>query len=170
MNRLLPFLFLFSFAYISHAQTGYLFIKKGFRKKKTYTEGESIYLRLNNDSIYAGLITRLMNDTIYLGGRPVPATRVKEIILRPKAKEPFHIDAKNFLLITGGVALVTAGLTLSEQAEFNEALLAGTVIGYGPLVVGYLKSKISLRRKKYRIGKKFRVQVLDFYLPRKRGF
>jgi hypothetical protein len=59
---------------------------------------------------------------------------------------------------------------LSNQAEFNEALLAGVVIGYGPIAVAYLKSKISLKRKKYRIGKKFRLQVLDFYIPQKRPF
>ena len=94
---------------------------------------------------------------------------VKEVII-PRNKRKFHISTKDFLLITGGVVLVTGGLTLSNQAEFEEALLAGTVIGYGPLVIGYLKSKISFKRKKYRIGKKFRLQVIDFYLPRKRAF
>jgi hypothetical protein len=73
-------------------------------------------------------------------------------------------------LITGGVVLVTAGLTISNQAEFEQALLAGTVIGYGPPAIGYLKNQISFRRKKYKIGKKFRLQVIDFYLPRKRAF
>lgn len=170
MNRLLVFtIFLFT-SLLSHSQTGYLFVKKGFKKKKTYTEGDYIYLRLDNNSISYGMITRLMNDTIYLSGRPVPCKIVKEVIVRQKSRKDFHISGKDFLLITGGVGLVTGGLTLSKQADFKEALTAGLVMGYGPLLVGYAKSKISLKRKKYRIGKKFRLQVLDFYLPRKRGF
>ncbi len=170
MNRLLVLLIFLIAAVHSASQTGYLFVKKGYKKKKTYTEGEYIYLRLHNDSLYYGMITRLMNDTIYVSGRPIPAKTVKEVIIRQKKRETFHVSAKDFLLITGGVALVTGGLSISKQADFEEALIAGTVIGYGPLVAGYGKSKISLRRKKYKIGKKFRLQVLDFYIPRKRGF
>ncbi|MGZ8550947.1 MAG: hypothetical protein ACXWV2_09810 [Chitinophagaceae bacterium] len=169
MNRLLVIILLMS-SLISWSQTGYLFVKKGINKKKIYTEGENIYLRLQNDSLYYGMITRLINDTIYLSGRPVPRIAVKEVIISKKQPRSFQVGAKNLLLITGGVALVTGGLTLSEQTEFKEALLAGVVMGYGPLAVGYLKTKISLKRKKYKIGRKFRLQVLDFYIPRKLGF
>ncbi|MFC0774244.1 hypothetical protein [Terrimonas alba] len=167
MNRLLLLIFLFSSVF-SYSQTGYLFVKKGIKKKKTYTEGDNIYLRLQNDSLRYGMITRLMNDTIYLSGWPIPRVSVKEVIIRRREKKRFHVPVKDLLLITGGVVLVTGGLTLSDQADFKEALTAGLVMGYGPLAVGYLKSKISLKRKKYRIGKKFRLQVLDFYIPRQR--
>ena len=170
MNRLL-LLFAFSFSFLSpHAQTGYLFIKKGHKKKRTYLEGENIYLRLQNDTVYYGRITKLINDTIYLTGRPVPRIAVKEVLTPPDKSRKFHISTKDFLLVTAGVALVTAGLTASGQAEFEEALLAGTVIGYGPLAIAYLKNSVSFQRKKYRIGKKFRLQIIDFYLPQKRGF
>jgi len=170
MDRLLlVFVFLFT-SILSHSQTGFLFVKKGHKKKRTYTEGENIYLRLQNDSVYYGLITRLMNDTIFLSGHPVPRLAVKEVIIDRKHRRKFQVSTKDFLLITAGVVLVTGGLTLSNQAEFEEALLVGTVIGYGPLAFGYLKNKISFKRKKYKIGKKFRLQIIDFYLPRKRAF
>ena len=170
MDRLL-LLFAFLFASIlSHSQTGFLFVKKGHKKKRTYTEGENIYLRLQNDSVYYGMITRLMNDTIFVSGLPVPRIAVKEVIIDRKNRRKFQISTKDFLLITAGVVLVTGGLTLSNQAEFEEALLVGSVIGYGPLAIGYLKNTISLKRKKYKIGKKFRLQIIDFYLPRKRAF
>ena len=170
MNRLLLlFIFLFSFV-LAHSQTGYLFVKKGVKKKRTYTEGDNIFLRLQNDTLYYGMITRLMNDTIFVSGLPVPRKAVKEVIISTKTKKSFHVPVKDLLLITGGVVLVTAGLTLSNQTDFTEAFIAGAVIGYGPLVIGYLNSKISLKRKKYRIGKKFRLQVLDFYIPQKRAF
>ena len=170
MNRLL-LLVAFSFCFISsYSQTGYLFIKKGHKKKRTYLEGEYIYLRLQNDTIFYGRITRLMNDTIFVNGRPIPGVTVKEVLTPPDKSRKFHISTKDFLLVTAGVALVTAGLTVSDQAEFEEALLAGTIIGYGPLAIAYLKNTVSFQRKRYRIGKKFRLQVIDFYLPRKRGF
>ena len=82
----------------------------------------------------------------------------------------FHIPLKDLLLITAGVGLVTAGLTLSNQADFKQALTAGLAIGYVPLAVAYMKSKISLKRRKYKIGRKFRLQMIDFYLPGRRGF
>ena len=116
------------------------------------------------------MITRLMNDTIFVSGRPVPRIAVKEVIIRNKTRQSFHVPVKDLLLITAGATLVTGGLTLSKQAEFKEALIAGAVIGYGPLAFGYLKSKISLKRRKYKIGKKFRLQMIDFYIPRKRAF
>ena len=169
MNRLPCLLFLLFFTAVCQGQTGYLFIKKGAKKKKTYMEYDRITLRLHNDMIVHGMITRLANDTIFIAGTPVPRSHVKDVIIKTKGKKGMKVDAKTILLITGGVALTTAGLTLSEQASFNEALTAGLTIGYAPLLINYIGSKISLGRKKFHIGKKFRLQVLDFYLP-KRAF
>jgi hypothetical protein len=170
MNRLLLFIVFFCFSLVASSQTGYLFVKKGIKKKRTYAEGDRIMLQVKDGSIYTGLITLLLNDTIYINGRPIPRPDVTAVVLNNRERKKFHIDAKDLLLITGGVALTTAGLTLSHQAKFREALTAGTVIGYGPLAFAYLKSKISFRRKRFRIGKKFRLQMLEFHIPRKRGF
>lgn len=152
-----------------YGQTGYLFVKKGGKKKKEYTEYSYINLRLKDGTIRAGMITRLMNDTIYVSGRPIPRVNVSEVLL-PAKKKPYQIEIKDVLLATAGAALITGGIALSNQADFQEALIAGVVIGYSPIVIAYAKSKISFRRKKYRIGKKFRLQVLDFYLPKTKGF
>jgi hypothetical protein len=169
MNRLL-FILLISFsASLTHAQTGFLFVKKGYKKKRTYTEGDRIILQIREGTIYAGVITLLLNDTIYINNIPVPGREVRKVILANK-KKSFHLETKDFLLITAGVALATAGLTLSEQADFKEALTAGLAIGYSPILLRYLASKISFKRKKFKIGKKFRVQVLDFHIMPRRGF
>ena len=170
MNRLLLLIGFFCFSFVASSQTGYLFVKKGIKKKKTYEEGDRIMLQVKDGTIYTGLITLLLNDTIYINGRPVPRPDVIAVILNNRQKKKFHIDPKELLLITGGVALTTAGLTLSHQAKFKEALTAGTVIGYSPLAIQYLGSKISFRRKRFRIGKKFRLQILEFHIPRKRAF
>jgi hypothetical protein len=168
MNRLL-FLFLFLFTFSSaYTQAGYLFVKKGIKKKKIYEEGDRILLQLKNDTIYSGLITLLINDTIYINGHPVRRIDVKKVIVNKRKR--FEVSAKELLLITGGVALTSAGLTVSKQAEFKEALTAGLVIGYGPLLLRYIGSKISLKRLKYKIGKKFYLQILEFHIPRRRAF
>jgi hypothetical protein len=170
MNRLFISLLFILFCFSASSQSGYLFVKKGIKKKKIYTEYDNIYLRLNNGSYRYGMITRLMNDTIWVAGNPIPRTSVAEVVIRKKEKKKFHVGVQNALLITGGVALTTAGLSISKQASFKEALIAGLVLGYGPLVIGYLSNKISLSRKSYKIGKKFQLQMLDFYIPRQRAF
>lgn len=170
MNRLLFLLVVFIFSAVTvQAQTGYLFVKKGYKKKKTYGEGDRIMLQVKDGTIYKVLITLLQNDTIFINGRAVPRVDVRAVLLGRKSKS-FQVSSKDLLLIGGGVALTTAGLTLSRQAGFTEALTAGLVIGYGPLLLRYIGSKISLKRKKYTVGKKFRLQVLDFHLPRTRAF
>lgn len=169
MNRLLFILFFLGFSAAASSQTGFLFVKKGIKKKRTYEEGERIMLKVKDGTIYNGLITLLLNDTIYLNGRPIPRIDVTDVILG-RQKKKFHIDPKEALLITGGAVLVTGGLTLSKQATFKEALTAAVAIGYGPLVLQYLKSKINFKRRKYHIGKKFRLQVLEFHLQKRRAF
>jgi len=170
MNRLLLILvFLFS-CLLSSSQPGYLFVKKGYKKKKTYLEGERILFQVKDGTTYSGLITLLRNDTVWLNGRPVWRPDIKTVLLSTKNKKKFHLEPSQLLLITAGVALTTAGLTLSNQATFKEALTAGLTIGYSPLLLQYVGSKISFRRKRFRIGKKYRIQILEFHLPNKRGF
>lgn len=127
MNRLLIILLiLFSTSYV-HGQTGFLFVKKGYKKKRTYTEGDRIILQIQQGTIYDGVITLLLNDTIYINGLPIPRPEVSKVILIKK-KKTFHLEPKDLLLITAGVALTTAGLTLSKQAKFKEAITASLAL------------------------------------------
>ncbi|RYY62649.1 MAG: hypothetical protein EOO05_02055 [Chitinophagaceae bacterium] len=166
MKTFLFFLLFMGFLHQGIAQRGYLFVKKGAKKVRTYEEGDRIRLLGHDGYLYTGVITLLRNDTIYLNGLPLARTEVERVLLGRK-KQSFRIDPKQMLLITGGVVLVTGGLSLSKQAKFGEAAIAGATIGYGPLLISYLGSKISLKRKKYKIGRRYRLQVLDFYLPYK---
>lgn len=170
MNRLCIFLLLIFSCLTASSQSGYLFVKKGLKKKRTYTEYDNIFLILNSGKYKYGMITRLMNDTIWVSGEPIPKNDVAEVVIKIKDKENFHVGLKNFALITGGVALATTGLTVSKQASFKQALVAGLTLGYAPLIIGYLSKKISLSRRSYKIGRKFRLQMVDFYIPRKRAF
>ncbi len=170
MKRLLILLlFLFTVTH-SWSQMGYLFVKKGVHKVRTWSEGDRIMLRTKDYQLMSGIITLLRNDTIWLNGMPVARTAVTDVLLSNRHKKTFQVDAGELLLITGGVALVVTGLTLSHQAKFGEAVIAGTVIGYGQVLMRYLGSKISLKRKRYKIGSKFRLSMMEFHLPVLRPF
>ncbi len=172
MNRLILLLFfLFSFLY-SYQQPNYLFIKKGIHKKRIYSEGDRIHFKLQSGQEKKGIITLLRNDTIYINGRPIPRLQVSAVILNGKKKKPFPTDFKTMLAIGGGVALTTIGLSLNDANEPKTALIAAAVIGYGPLLLKHFGSRLlyALYRKKFRIGKKFRLQVFDLYVPPQRAF
>lgn len=165
MTRLLFLLVIGLLSFSSFSQQGFLFVKKGFHKKRTYTEGDVIAFRLVDGSYVKGTITLLRNDTVFINEVPIHRPLIKEVILKSNSKITWP-DPKTLLLIGAGVALTTIGLTLSKQASFEKALKAGLVIGYGPLAVkqvGILGLHL-LTRKKFKIGKKFHLQVLDFHI------
>jgi hypothetical protein len=151
------------------SQTGYLFVKKGFKKKKTYTEGDMINLKLKDGSRAYGMITLLRNDSIFVNGHPIPTHWVKEVLLKRKPKKSFP-DGKTIAIIGAGAAMTSAGLGMSKQATWKEAIIAGPVIGFGPLLIKHFGLRVLrvIPRGKFRIGKKFRLQVLDFHLPNRR--
>ena len=166
MNRLLIILF-FTSSLNVYSQTGTLFVKKGIRKKISYTVWDSIGLRLQDGSLRSGYITNLKNDTVFINGHPVEKRAIKQVLLkrRPKNKLP---DVKTMALIAGGAALTSVGLAISDPQHKTEAIIAGPVIGFGPMFIKYI-AKGSVRavmRKKYRIGKRFYLHISDVPLVR----
>jgi hypothetical protein len=175
MNRLTAFIFLLFLllSSASHSQAGYLFVKKGIKKKRIYMEGSSISFKLIDGTYVKGIITLLRNDTIFLNGRPIHKTAVKEVLLKKRPKKPFP-DTKTLLTIGAGAALTSAGLAISKQASTKDALIAGPVIGFAPLLLKHFGGRAigAIPRKKFRIGKKFYLQILEFHIPKQtqRGF
>ena len=157
------FLLLFS---TSHAQTGYVFVKKGIKKKKTYQVGDPILFNLKDDTYWGGYISYLNGDTIFVGGRPIVKSSIKEVLLKKKPKRPFP-NGKTVALIAAGSVLTSVGLAMNDKENQTEALIAGPVIGFAPLLISHFSSRISrgLKRGKYKIGKKFYIQVLDLGPP-----
>lgn len=145
------------------AQKGYLFVKKNGKKVKTYAEGQPIKVLLTDGAVKEGYVYVLRNDSIFLGDVVFHKSSVKQILLPRKPQKPF--DKKQLLYITAGVFLSTAGMTLSGYESLDKALLNSVVIGYGPLLFSRARRFVGFKRKRYRIGKKFSLHVLDFYLP-----
>lgn len=172
MNRLLLLFLLLLCCITSYQQPNYLFIKKGFHKKRTYAEGDRIHIQLKDGKEKTGIITRLLNDMVYINGEEIAQEQIAIVILDGKKKKPFPADFKTMLLIGAGAGLTTLGLSLNGANEPTTALVAGLTIGYGPLLLKHFGGRIlyALKRKRYRIGKKFRLQVFDIYVPPKRPF
>jgi hypothetical protein len=157
------------FSFVSFSQQGFLFVKKGFHKKRVYTEGDFINVKLKDGSFQRGIITLLRNDTIFINDQPVFRPYISEVVLKIRPKKPFPVDAKTMLIIAGGAALATGGLIISKQATVKDALIAGPVIGFAPLLIKHFGGRFSrlLTRKKFRVRKKFHLQVLEFHLQQK---
>ena len=172
MNRLLLLLFLLLCCTTSYQQPNYLFIKKGFHKKKTYEEGDKIHIQLRDGKEKTGIITRLLNNMVYINGEEIAQEHIVAVILNGKKKKPFPADFKTMLLIGAGAGLTTLGLSLNGANEPTTALVAGLTIGYAPLLLKHFGGRVlyAIKKKKYRIGKKFRLQVFDIYVPPKRPF
>jgi hypothetical protein len=88
------------------------------------------------------------------------------VLVRRKVKKPFPINGGQAALIGGGVALTTVGLRAAKwENNTGKALLYSSVIGFGPILITALTNQINFRRKEFVLGKKFHLQVLDFYVP-----
>ena len=145
------------------AQKGYLLVKKNGRKVRTFPERTVITIQTDRSGVRQGYINIAKNDSIFIGGVGFHQSEIKKIILRQSKKLSLKIDPKLIALITLGVGLSTAGMTLSKYETFSTALTYSATLGYSPILISTIRNKISFSRKKYKIGKKFTVQVLDFY-------
>jgi hypothetical protein len=164
---LLLLIFIFLLTQDCLSQQSFLFLKKHGHKKRTWVEGDIIRLRLVNDDVLEGRILLLRNDSIFINDLAFRTGDVRQVLLKRKEKKPFPVDAVQMLYITGGVALATIGMKASGWETTGRALLYSSIIGYGPILITAISRNLNLRRKHFDIGKKFRLQVLDFYVPQK---
>lgn len=155
-KRLLIFFLLFS--QIVFAQRGVLYVKKkGFKKVRSFKEGSVIKFKTKDSEVIYGGVQLVKRDSIYVNSQWFNINRINRIYLRDKK---YHFSTQLFLLTTAGVAISTAGMTLAEWASFKDALAYSAGIGYGNFIITNFPS---LKRKKYNIGKKFKLQTLDLH-------
>ena len=163
---LLLLMFALLLTQICLSQKSFLFLKKNGHKKRIWTEGDIIRLRLVNDDVLEGRILLLKNDSIYINDLVFRTGDVKQVLLKRKEKKPFPVDGLQMLYITGGVGLSTLGMKVAGWVKTTpKALLYSSIIGYGPILLSAVTRNLNLKRRHFNIGKKFRLQILDFYMP-----
>ena len=133
--------------------------------------GDKLHVKVKSGKYFQGTITGFRSDTVYIEGEPVRSSEIHHVIFKniPKRKLP---DNKTLMLIGAGSALTTAGLTLSKQQELGPAIGTGLAIGFGPLLIKHFGGRLlrAILRKKYVIGKRFRVQIIDLPIPGLKGY
>ena len=172
MNRcLFLLLFLFVSTFCSWSQPNKLFVKKGIHKKKVFSEGDRIYVLLEDGQEKRGIITNLQDSIVYINGKEINVNDIRIIFVEGIRKNKLP-DLKTMLLAGAGVGLTTIGLSLNNANEPKTAFLSAAAIGYGPVLAKFILGRIVylLRKKKYKIGRKYRLQVFDIRVPVKQGF
>lgn len=139
------------------AQRGILYIKRGYKKMAAYAEGDPIRLQLQTGAVMEGYIALIKNDSVFVNGEGFPASLISTVYVPRKKDENFW---KQFWYATAGVAISTTGMTLAKWTDFKTALAVSATLGYAR----YLWMVPQLfKRKKYPIGKKFTIQLLDLH-------
>jgi hypothetical protein len=138
-------------------------LKKQGRKIKTYYEGERLKIQVDNAAIFEGVITLLKDDSVFISNRGFAVSSITKVFIPRKPAKPFPINKEQALYIAGGVALSTFGMQAAGWAPTGRAFIYSSAIGFGPILIMVASRKIHLKRKRYSIGRKFKLQELDFY-------
>ena len=166
------FLLCFFAACSATAQFNELVLRKNGISKKRYREGSLIVLQSKLGLQYSGVIYLIQNDSIYFSDGGLHTNDIAIVYKKKKGQHHFlPFDGKTFLLANAGVPLFTAGLVISGE-PFQRSLLSGLGIVYIPVILYNLQQVVFRGNKRYRIGSKYDLQVLDYYplekLPEKK--
>jgi hypothetical protein len=162
MQKWLLIFFLLCFQ-SAFAQRGILYIKKhGYKKVRSYAEGESISLRVKDGTHIEGYIDLIRNDSVFINGSGYHQNEIIEIIIR---KNDWKGLGKQTLITTAAATAIVGVLYASGKNKEDPAIIPKmAIIGYTPIIYRLFGF---LRRTHYRIGKKFSVQTLDLHFTGK---
>ena len=148
----------------SFAQKGMLFVKKhGYKRKAIFVEGDFIKFRLTDKSNVEGYIALIKNDSIYVNGVGFDKDEMERIIIR---KNDVKGLVNQFMITTAVSAAVVGILYLGNKDQEDPNIISKmAVLAYTPLVWSGLKF---LKRKKYKLGKKFTLQTVDLHFNYKK--
>ncbi len=172
MKPIFLFLIFLIAATQAEAQFNELVLRKNGIAKKRYAEGAVITLQTKLGLKYSGIIYLIQNDSIYFSDGGIHKRDIALVFKRASKKHtiiPFSKEA--FLYSNLGIPLFTAGLVISGEPLLNSAL-SGIGLVYVPIVLYNAQQLIFKSNKRYRIGDKYDLQVLDLYpseiLPEKK--
>lgn len=150
-------------SFSSSAQFNQLILRKNGVAHKRYTEGSVIHIQTKLGLTYSGTIYLIQNDSIYFADGGIHKNEIVAVFKKSLGKQsilPF--DAKTFLLVNAGIPLFTAGLVMSGE-PFATSLLAGITLVYAPVLFYNITRLIKNGSRRYPIGNKYDLQILDLH-------
>ncbi len=163
MKLIFTFLLFILAASSSYAQFNQLILRKKGIAYKRYTEGSVIHIQTKLGLKYSGTIYLIQNDSIYFVDGGIHKNEIVAVFKKPLGKEGIIPFSKQvFLYTNAGIPLFVAGLVISGQ-PFVSSLIAGVTLVYAPIVLYNIKRLITNGTRRYSIGTKYDLQVLDLY-------
>lgn len=145
------------------AQHNQLILRKNKLAIKRYQEGSLIHIQTITGLKYSGVIRLLQNDSIYFTGSGIHKNDIATVFKKSGGRQPFIPYSKElFLYSNAGIPLFTAGLVISGESFFKSFLAAVSLV-YAPVLFYNIKNLVTSGSKKYSLGNKYDLQVLDLY-------
>lgn len=157
------FYFLLIFSFSASAQFNQLILRKNRVAFKRYQEGSLIHIQTITGLKYSGVIRLLQNDSLFFDGSGIHKNEIAAVYKKPGGRQPFIPYSKElFLYSNAGIPLFTAGLVISGES-FLKSFLAAVSLVYAPVLFYNIKNLVTSGSKKYTLGNKYDLQVLDLY-------
>lgn len=139
-------------------------LKNNGKLIKKYYKGDPIIIITNYHQSVQGVISNMFNDSLFInqiGFSLKEIIGVKKIIY----KKSVGMSAEQYGLIALGSLLMATGVYVAGWEDLKTSATYGLAIGFGPIIVNKLVSSASiLKRKKYMLGNKFQLQILDLQI------
>jgi len=160
----LTFLAFCAIAMQSLGQFNEVVLRKNGKSFKRFREGAFIRLESKLGMQFGGIINLIQNDTIYVNHHGIAKKEI-HAVLKKKNKQPvIPMDGETFLWANAGIPLFAGGLTASGE-NFGRSLLWGTGLVYGPILLYHGKHLLFDRSRRYVLGDKYDLLMLDIFQP-----
>ncbi len=163
MKLLLTISILFISLFVSAQNYNQLLLRKNRITIQRFTEGSAIRLKTKLGLEYSGTIYLIQNDSIYFSGDGIHIRDIGTVYKKVKSRSPLiPFSNEAFLYSNLGIPLFVTGLMISGE-PFVKALIFGVGIVYAPIVLYNIKRLLFGVNRKYVIGKKFDLLVLNIH-------
>lgn len=163
MRQFFTFLILILSLSVTAQNYNQLLLRKNGITIKRFAEGTAIHLKSKLGLEYSGTIYLIQNDSIYFSNNGIHIRDIGTVYKKVKSRSPVIPFSKEaFLYSNLGIPLFVTGLLISGE-PFARALIFGVGIVYAPIVLYNVKRLLFGVNRKYVIGKKFDLLVLDIH-------
>jgi hypothetical protein len=163
MNYCLTICLLLIFSADCNAQFNQLLLRKHAKSHRIYREGSTITIETKLGMQFTGTIYLIQNDSLYFSGSAINTNEITAVLKKPtRQRRVIPFDNQTFLWANAGIPLFAGGLILSGEPT-GRSLLSGVGLVYGPILLYNMQRIIANKGKRFPIGEKYDLRVLDLH-------